>query len=182
MNSDQLRGRSQVGFAWRQTDRNRVNALLRFENRLDRTDAQGDSTTRTTSNIAALLLNVQPSPTLTLSARYAGKMANDQRGSLSTSSSAHLLMARTIVDLTRRFDLGLIGSVLGNGAFDERRYGVGGEVGIVLMRNLRVAAGYNLFGFTDRDFASLGYTQRGPYLEFGFKFDESVLGAGRKNP
>jgi len=182
MNTEQLRGRSQVGFAWRQTDRNRVNALFRLENRLDRTDAQGDSTTRTTANIAAILVNVQPSPTVTFSTRYAGKRANDQRGGLSTPSSAHLLMGRTIVDLTKRFDLGVIGSVLGNGAFSERRYGAGAEVGAVLMRNLRLAAGYNVFGFTDRDFESLGYTQRGPYLEFGFKFDESVLGAGRKNP
>ena len=33
----------------------------------------------------------------------------------------------------------------------------------------------DLFGFTDRDFALLGYTQRGPYMEFGLKFDERLF-------
>ena len=181
MNSDQLRGRTQVGFAWRETDRNRINALFRVENRLDRTDATGNPTTRTIANIAAALINMQPKPSLTLSARYAAKRATDTRDGIATSSTAHLMMGRVITDLSTRFDLGLIGSVLGNGSFSERRYGVGAEVGAVLMRNLRLAVGYNLFGFTDRDFESLGYTQRGPYVEFGFKFDEGILNAGKKD-
>jgi hypothetical protein len=69
----------------------------------------------------------------------------------------------------------VIGSVMGTQGFSQRRYGLGGELGVVVMRNLRLAGGYNLFGFTDRDFDSLGYTQRGAYLEFGFKFDELLF-------
>lgn len=176
LNTNALRGRSQLGMAWRQTDRNTVNALFRVENRLDRTDAQGAPTTRTTANIAAALVNVQPTTRWTLSTRYAAKQATDQRDGTSVSSSAQLLMGRSIFDITRRLDVGVIGSVLGDRGFGERRYGVGGELGVVVMRNLRLAGGYNLFGFTDRDFESLGYTQRGPYIEFGFKFDESLFG------
>nr|MCU0647634.1 hypothetical protein [Gemmatimonadaceae bacterium] len=175
LNTASLRGRSQLGLAWRQTDRNTVNALFRLENRLDRTDARGEPTTRTMANIAAALVNVQPSTRWTISTRYAAKQATDQRDGDEVASSAHLLMGRTIYDLNRRLDVGLIGSVLGNGRFAERRYGVGGELGVIVMRNLRVAGGYNVFGFTDRDFESLGYTQRGPYLEFGFKFDEMLF-------
>ncbi|MCU0633560.1 MAG: hypothetical protein MUE41_01700 [Gemmatimonadaceae bacterium] len=174
------RGRSQLGFAWRQTDANRVNALFRVENRLDRADAQGQPTMRTLSNVAAAIVNVQPVPRLTLSTRYAAKLADDRRDDISTRSSAQLLMARTIYDVSRRVDVGVIGSVMGNGGFDQRRYGLGGELGVVVMRNLRVAGGYNVFGFTDRDFAALGYTQRGAYLEFGFKFDESLFGRGQR--
>lgn len=174
-----LRGRSQLGFAWRQTDVNHVNALFRLENRLDRTDASGATTDRSMANIASAVVNVQPAPAVTLSARYAGKLAADTRDGATEHSSAHLLMGRTIVDVTKRLDVGIIGSVLGNGAFDQRRYGVGGELGVAVLRNLRLAAGYNLFGFTDRDFASLGYTQHGPYVEFGYKFDEGLLGKGR---
>jgi hypothetical protein len=44
------------------------------------------------------------------------------------------------------------------------------------MKNLRVAGGYNLFGFTDRELDSFGTTRRGAYLELGFKLDESFLG------
>jgi hypothetical protein len=125
-------------------------------------------------------VNMQLKPSVTVSARYAGKRAADTRDGIATPSAAHLVMARTIIDLTHRLDLGLIGSVLGNGSFAERRYGTGVELGAVVMRNVRLAAGYNVFGFTDRDFESLGYTQRGPYVEFGFKFDEALLNAGRK--
>ena len=37
-----------------------------------------------------------------------------------------------------------------------------------------------LFLRSTRDFESLGYTQRGPYVEFGFKFDEGLFGRGKK--
>jgi uncharacterized repeat protein (TIGR01451 family) len=178
----QVRGRSQLGLAWRQTDRNRVNALFRFENRFDQADATGAPTDRSIANVAAALVNLHPVPQLTLSMRYAGKTAIDRRDAASDRTVSHLLMARSIVELSSRFDLGLIGSVLGDGGFGERRYGMGTELGVVVRRNLRLAGGYNLFGFTDRDFESLGYTQRGPYVEFGFKFDESLLGQGRTTP
>jgi uncharacterized repeat protein (TIGR01451 family) len=173
--SNATRGRSQIGLAWRQTDRNRVNALFRIENRLDRSNAQGLPTSRTISNVAAAIMNIQSTPRLTFSTRYAAKLASDRYESVNTKSSAHLLMGRTIYDVNKRVDLGIIGSVLGNGGFGSRRYGAGGELGLIVMRNLRLAGGYNVFGFTDRDFASLGYTQRGAYLEFGFKFDESLF-------
>jgi hypothetical protein len=117
---------------------------------------------------------------VTFSTRYAGKLASDTRDGIRDRTSAQLLMGRTIVDLTKRVDVGLIGSVLGDGKFTERRYGMGVELGAVVMRNLRLAGGWNIFGFADRDFDSLGYTQRGPYLEFGFKFDEELFRKGGK--
>ncbi|MGH7526622.1 MAG: hypothetical protein ACREMX_07945 [Gemmatimonadales bacterium] len=60
----------------------------------------------------------------------------------------------------------------------SRRYGLGIEGGRLLTRNLRLAAGYNLFGFSDRDLTSAGYTSHGLYLDLGFKFDEALFGAG----
>ena len=71
--------------------------------------------------------------------------------------------------------------MLGSDGWSQRRYGAGGELGVVVMTNVRLATGYNLFGFTDRDFASLGYTQRGVYLDIGIKFDEALFGKGRRN-
>jgi hypothetical protein len=43
------------------------------------------------------------------------------------------------------------------------------------MRNVRVAAGYNVFGFRDRDLRESAYTLRGAYVRFDFKFDESLF-------
>ncbi|HEV7993768.1 MAG TPA: SdrD B-like domain-containing protein [Gemmatimonadaceae bacterium] len=179
IDSDRMRGRSQVGLAWRETDRNRVNALFRVENVIDQLDAQGQATSRSRSNVAAALVNVRPAQTFTFSGRYAAKWALDTRDDLSARTTAQLLMGRATMDLTHRLDLGLMASVLGSDGFGRRNYGTGAELGVLAMRNLRVAGGYNLFGFTDQDFNSLGYTQRGPYLDLGFKFDESLFGERR---
>jgi uncharacterized repeat protein (TIGR01451 family) len=175
-----VRGRTQFGVAWRETEWNRVNALFRVENRMDQTDALGATTTRSLSNMAAALVNVQLTPRVTLSTRYAGKMADDRYDDVSTRSKAHLVMGRTIFDINSRLDLGVIGSVFGNGVFTKRQYGAGAELGVVVFTNLRLAGGYNVFGFVDRDFESYGHLQRGPYLEFGLKFDEGLLGIQRK--
>jgi len=61
-----------------------------------------------------------------------------------------------------------------------RRYGVGGELGRRVINNLRVAAGYNLFGFRDKDLRETDYTLQGAYLRLDFKFDESLLPGLRK--
>jgi hypothetical protein len=180
MTGSAVRARSQLGLAWRETDRNRVSALFRVENRLDRADAQGAPTSRSNSNVVAALLNVQATPHLTFSTRYAAKRTNDLRESVRMLGSAHLLMGRAIYDISRRVDVGVIGSILGSDGFAQRRYGAGGELGLVVMKNLRLATGYNVFGYTDRDFEALGYTQKGLYLDIGFKFDEALF-KGRQN-
>ena len=48
----------------------------------------------------------------------------------------------------------------------------------MLAPNLRLAVGYNLFGFRDQDLTGEAYTDQGPYFHFGFKFDESMFGFG----
>ncbi len=179
LTTDQTRGRSQIGLAWRQTDVNGTNALFRLENRYDLTEIPGAFDTETNANIAALLFNTQPKQHLTLSGRYAAKITNERKDGETQRSTGQLLMGRSIYDFTPRVDGGLIGSIIGDGSFGQRRYGIGAELGVIVMRNLRLAGGYNLFGFTDKDFESLGYTQKGPYLEFGFKFDESLFSGSK---
>jgi hypothetical protein len=43
---------------------------------------------------------------------------------------------------------------------------------------VRIAWGYNAFGFTGRDRAALGYMQHGAYLDLGVKFHEFALRTG----
>lgn len=70
------------------------------------------------------------------------------------------------------------GSLLATDGLSSRQYGLGGELGLIVMKNLRIAGGYNLFGFTDKDLNTFGTTRKGAYLELGFKFDESLFGLG----
>ena len=173
--ADQVQGRTQIGLAWRQTDQNMVNALLRLENRYDALDSLSGVRNSSMANIAMLLLNVQPNKDLVLTGRYAGKLTADSHNGSTTHATAQLFMGRAVLDLNERFDAGFISTVLGDAKLNQRQYGVGAELGYILMQNLRISGGYNFFGFYDVDFASLGYTQRGPYMEFGFKFDESLF-------
>jgi hypothetical protein len=176
---NQTRGWSQLGLSWRQTDRNKWNALMRYENRLGRVGSFGTvEQTENLAHILAALVNYQPVQRVTLSGRYAAKTARDDIGPISTRSTAQLFMGRGLFDLNRRVDLGVIGSILASDGFSTRRYGVGGELGLILIKNLRVAGGYNLFGFTDKELNTFGTTRKGAYLELGFKFDESLFGLG----
>ncbi len=179
---NETHGYSQVGFAWRQTDTNKWNALLRYENRLTHFGALGVSPqTQNNANILAALLNYQPVNRVTFSGRYAAKFASDKLGALNTKTNAQLFMGRGIFDLNRRLDVGVISSLLASDGFSARRYGLGAELGLILAKNLRVAAGYNLFGFTDKDLNTFGTTRKGAYIDLGFKFDESLFGFGGPN-
>ncbi|MFN8571509.1 MAG: hypothetical protein U0132_05580 [Gemmatimonadaceae bacterium] len=178
---NETRARSQLGISWRETDRNQWNVLARYENHYDHVSGGVDGSsatdpTRDLVHIVASLVNYQPSATVTLSGRYAAKFATTKTNGTSDQSTSQLLMGRGLFDLTKRVDAGLIGSMLFSNGVSSRSYGLGGELGMILMTNMRVAAGYNLFGFKDKDLNTFGTTRKGPYLELGFKFDESLFG------
>ena len=50
-------------------------------------------------------------------------------------------------------------------------------MGYLAFKNMWLAAGYNVKGFSAPDLAGEAYTRRGVYLRMRFKFDESVFGA-----
>jgi uncharacterized repeat protein (TIGR01451 family) len=174
---NRTRGFSQLGLAWRQTDQNRWNALARYEHRYTRLGAIGSAlATRDEAHILAGLVNYQPVQRFVLSGRYAAKASTNSLAGVATDNTAQLLMGRAVLDLSRRLDAGVIASSLFSDGFADRKYGLGAELGLIVMKNLRVAGGYNLFGFTDKDLNSFGTTRKGAYIELGFKFDESMFG------
>ncbi len=172
---DQLRTRGQLGLAWRETDNNKWNGLGRVEHGVDRlkNGVNGELTSRQL-DIAIAQINYQPILRLTISAEYAAKWMRQDDAILSKTAT-QLGQLRGIYDLDHNWDVGLQGSMMWGGSFRSIRYGVGGELGRRLINNLRVAAGYNLFGFQDKDLRETDYTMQGPYLRLDFKFDESIL-------
>ena len=172
------RNRSQFGLAWRETDRNQWNGLLRYERRHERTTATGAPEVSSDADIIAGLLNWRPDGRLTLSGRLALKLGRENREGIASSSQAQLIMGRATYDVTSAWDVGLISSLLVADAGAARTYGAGVEVGRLIATNLRLAVGYNLFGYREKDLDSFGYTSRGAYFEFAFKFDETLFGRG----
>jgi len=173
---DRTDARTQVGFAYRQTDANRWNGLMRYTHSLVDDRAVGGPTARTVTNVVSTHWSLQPSRPWLLETQLAGKWARDDHDYLTSRSNLQLVGGRVLYDVARGWDIGASGRELLSRNAAAQQYGAGGEVGRLLGRNLRLALGYNVFGFSDKDLAGDEYTDHGPYLHLGFKFDEGLFG------
>jgi uncharacterized repeat protein (TIGR01451 family) len=176
---DELHERSRVGFAFRQTDVHRWSLLARYEHKYDRGDSPTGAGPRSQAHILSSHVNYQPSIQWTVSGELAAKVASEWATGTSASTHAELLGLRVVRDLNANWDVGASARALLTLGQGRAQYGAGLEVGRTLRTNLRVAAGYNFFGFKDRDLVGQNYTDHGIYLWFGFKFDEALMGLGR---
>lgn len=174
---DVLQNRAQLGLAWRDTDRNRGNALGKLEFRHERDASQaGLGTLQTRAVVASTSAEWHPSRPWWLSGRIAAKWQRDRfEAGTESRYQARWLSGRLVYDLGKRWDIGLAGAVqAGDGGARQTAWGV--ELGYLLATNLWLSAGYNRSGFTaDRDLAGYEYTQRGAYLRLRFKFDETLF-------
>jgi hypothetical protein len=169
--------RSVLGLAYRDTDRNRVNALAKLEHRLER-DASNAAAgeLRSRAWIASAHADWHPSRPWWVTGRVAGKWQQDRfEAGVEDSFRAQLVSGRVVWDISERWDVG----VLAAGQFGQRgarQHALGAEVGYLLQTNLWLSAGVNATGFDgDADLAGYEYTQRGVYLRLRFKFDEDLF-------
>ena len=192
---DVLQDRFQLGLAYRDTDRNRVNALMRYEYKLERDESgltlldgevvSGTSQdVRTRAHIVSAHADWHPSRPWWLTGRVAGKWQRDQfaygDGSrVNSSFNAVLVSGRVVYDITENWDIGVLGSTF-RGQYGANQYAYGLEVGRLLRQNLWLSAGYNRTGFQgDSDLNGYEYTQQGFFLRLRFKFDEDIF---RRDP
>ena len=166
--------RMQIGAAYRDFATNKIDALGRYEFRYLK-DNTGALDSKRYAHIVSTHVNYQPRADLTYAGRYAGKYVIDDSNNINSTSSAHLLGARADYDFKRDWTVGLNSSVLFNSNFNSRQYAIGGELGYLAMKNLWVSAGYNVFGFYDKDLTGEDYTNQGLFLRLRYKFDESVF-------
>jgi len=188
---DVLQDRFQLGVAYRDTDTNRVNALARYEYKVERDESgltllagqavDGSSQDiRTRAHIVSMHADWHPSRPWWLTGRIAGKWQQDRfayadGGRVSSSFDAVLVSGRVIYDITENWDIGVLGSTF-RGQSGANQYAYGLEVGRLLRQNLWLSAGYNWAGFDgDRDLSGYEYTQRGFFLRLRFKFDEDLF-------
>jgi uncharacterized repeat protein (TIGR01451 family) len=175
---DRTDRRTQLGIAYRQTEGNTVNLLARWENRLERSHPVGQSLNDRGANLITALVNVKPATRWTLTGRVATRWMTDVHDDLESHTTTHLFYSRVLVDLNDMYDLGLTGRVMTSADLSQRRTGMGGEIGVMAVKGLRLAGGYNVFGFKDE--LGTDRSDHGPYLSLGVKFDEADLGLGQK--
>jgi len=192
---DVLQNRFQLGVAYRDTDTNRINALARYEYKLERDESgltllDGQAVDGSSQDISSRAHIVSthadwhPSRPWWLTAHVAGKWQQDRfayadGGRVDSRFHAVLVSGRVVYDITENWDIGVLGSTF-RGQSGSNQYAYGVEVGRLLRQNLWLSAGYNWSGYAaDRDLSGYEYTQQGVFLRLRFKFDEDLF---RRDP
>jgi len=168
--------RLQLGFAWRQVDTNRWDALTKVEYRLEDDRSVANQSIERTAALFSTHLNYHPVRRWTFAGNYAVKRAEDSSLGLDSDSLTQMVGVRAIHDLTERWEASVQSGVI----FDEdgqQRYVAGVESGYMVMSNFWLSAGYNFLSYDDGELAGNEYTADGFYLRFRFKFDEDLFNA-----
>lgn len=197
---DQVNERLQFGFAYRDTDTNRVNWLSRYQYSYFKNDpALNTAVTQPDAPYNAEPLKIvhelsthvdyHPARPHFINAGYAARYIKDTviKGSASaprqqTNYLEHWVHGRYLYDITERFDIGLLGSIKYNPNADgslthTREYSLGAEVGYLMYQNLWTSLGYNFVGFKDTTtgLAEDNYTSKGAFLRLRYKFDHNTF-------
>ncbi|MEI7831738.1 MAG: outer membrane beta-barrel protein [bacterium] len=166
--------RAMLGFAYRPTENDNWNALLRYEYRHENDSTTPSDAYDLSAHILSADMNYQPRIDWDMNTHIAAKIGHyDQHGIVSDSNGL-LLGQRITCIVTNRLELSLLGRMLTTQGTNNQ-YGLGAEVGMQLRDGLWVNAGYNISGFHDTDLAGENYTDQGFYIGLKCKFDESIL-------
>ncbi|MFN9679708.1 MAG: hypothetical protein ACK58C_19330, partial [Betaproteobacteria bacterium] len=134
-------------------------------------------------HIVSLHGDWHPSRPWWLTGRVAAKSLKERLPAIGSSGrwdryEAYLLGGRAVLDLTERWDLGVLASALYSPQGSSLQHALGVEAGYLLKTNLWLSLGVNFTGFSDRDLTAGEYTAQGVFLRLRFKFDERLLAGG----
>src|SRR5690606_28895813 len=105
-----------------------------------------------------------------LSLYYGSKYVIDSYGAGDYAGYTDILGAEYRFDLTSRIDIGIRASVLHSCSQDTYAWAFGPSVGFTPFTNAWVSVGYNVRGFSDRDFESSHYAALGAHLVLRMTF------------
>lgn len=167
--------RLQLGVAYRDTDADTWNVLARVEHRAESDTTQPAVALKRTVEMLSLHANWQPLRPFTFSGRYAAKWVNEGSNGFRSSNNTQLLAGRAIWEFAPRMDVSVnVSTLLGRGAAANQN-GLGVEVGFMVMENLWLSGGFNLFGYNDKDLTAGEYTNKGAFVRLRYKFDEDIF-------
>ena len=173
--------RLQLGVAYRDTDTDTWNALARVEHRSESDTTNKEFSLKRSVELISLHANWQPRRPFTFSARIAAKWTNENSNGISSKNNAQLISGRAIWEFAPRWDAALnLSTMLGNGG-RSKYYGAGVELGFMVMENLWLSAGYNFFGYDDKDLTAAEYTSKGAFVRMRYKFDEDLFASKKTN-
>jgi hypothetical protein len=119
--------------------------------------------------------NFKPDKKTQISLQYGAKYVMETIDRNDYSGYTDLIGIEGRYDLTKDWDIGLRGNLLHSWGSSQMQYGAGMSTGYNIVRNAWISLGYNITGFTDRDFSAADYTAKGPFIRFRFKFDQNSV-------
>jgi hypothetical protein len=164
---------ARFGLAYRSTDDNHLDALARWEFTRRHPDLTGSYQHEQIGSVHAAW---QASRAISLDGQLAGRWLVQRQDAFKAHTATQLAAARGRWQFAPPWDAGLTGRVLTSNHFDEKQFGAGIELGRALAKNVRANIGWNVFGFRSAGLAAADVTDAGPYVGFGWKFDESLFG------
>lgn len=108
-----------------------------------------------------------------VSLQYGAKYVLETIDSADYSGYTDLTGIELRYDLTKRWDVGVRGSMLHSWSIGQTDYGTSVSTGFNLGKNFWISVGYNITGFRDRDFSRADFTSEGPFIKFRLKFDQA---------
>ena len=168
-----VQDRFRIGLAFRDTYNNKLDGLFRYEFKYEDQN-NGIETTRK-SHVFSSHGNYHPVDRWTFSGRLAAKASVLEDDVATSTTILELISGRVMHDINDKWDASINASLLANSDFTTKDYGLGIEAGFIMARNLRLAVGYNLFGYDDKDLVDNSYSRQGVYAGFSYKFDEQLF-------
>ena len=117
--------------------------------------------------------------------QYGAKFVRSNVGDDSYTGYTDVAGAGVRRDLNERWDVGVHGDVRHSWKSDVYDFSYGVDVGVTVLKNVWISAGYNIAGFRDDDFSGSNYTAKGPFVTFRVKADQDTfreLAAGGELP
>jgi len=124
--------------------------------------------------------NYKPNKKTQVSIQYGAKYVLEEIDDRKYRGYTDLIGVEGRYDITKEWDVGIRGSLLHSWKTDQYAYSVGSSLGYNVMENAWISGGYNLVGFTDKDFSAANYTAQGPFIQYRMKFDQQSVKEGLK--
>ena len=170
-----IRGKYQIGMAYRPDIIDHLNSLFKLEYHLDEND-HVDPDYIFNRMIIALHTHYQPASNWEFSSRLARRFVKDEEGELfSDQSTADHVQFRIEHDLSSRWSLAGDMRWLKLDPSDELQTGLSGELNYLIYQNIQLGLGYIFIGYDDPDFSVLDNELNRIYLNFSMKFSENLL-------
>jgi uncharacterized repeat protein (TIGR01451 family) len=119
--------------------------------------------------------NYKPNQRTQISLQYGAKYVLETLDGDQYAGYTDLIGVEGRYDITTKWDLGVRGSLLHSWSNGQALSSTGLSVGYNIVENAWLGLGYNLTGFSDKDFSESNYSAQGPYMKFRFKFDQNSV-------